>query len=365
VIADRIVGKPYLEIDIDRRAASRYGLTVRDIQDVIEVAIGGRTITTTVEGRERYPVRVRYQRELRDSIEGIEQVLVTAKDGTQIPLTQVAQVNYERGPQVIKSEDTFLVGYVLFDKRDGFAEVEVVEDARRYLRQKIATGEFELPAGVSYTFAGSYENQVRAEKKLMVVLPMALFIIFMILYLQFRSTLTTAMVFSGIFVAWSGGFLMIWLYGQPWFLDVSLFGTDLRQLFQIHPINLSVAIWVGFIALFGIASDDGVVVATYLDQEFARRRPRSVAEIRATTVAAAKRRIRPALMTSATTILALLAVLTSTGRGSEIMVPMAIPSFGGMAVALLTVFTVPVLYCGTQEVRWKRARERAEEPEAT
>jgi len=356
VIADRIVGKPYLEIDIDRESIARYGLTIRNVQDVIEVAIGGKLVTTTVEGRERYPVRVRYARELRDSIEEIEKIFVPAADGSQIPLLQLATINYVRGPQVIKSEDTFLVGYVLFDMKAGFAEVNVVEDAQEYLLAKIASGEFDLPAGVSYTFAGSYENQIRSEKRLMVVLPLALFVIFMILYFQFKSVITTAMVFSGIFVAWSGGFMMIWLYSQPWFLDFSMFGVDFRTLFQIHPVNLSVAVWVGFIALFGIASDDGVIMATYLDQSFARRKMKSVADIRAATIEAAGRRIRPALMTVSTTLLALLAILTSTGRGADIMVPMAIPSFGGMVVVLLTVFTVPTLYCMVQELHLKFGR---------
>lgn len=358
VIADRIVGKPYLEIGIDRDAIARYGLSVQKVQEVLEVALGGMTVTTTVEGRERYAVRVRYARELRDSLEDIGRIFVAAADGRQIPLEQLADIQYVRGPQVIKSEDTFLVGYVLFDKREGYAEVDVVRQAQKHLADRIAAGEFSLPAGVSYTFAGSYENQVRSEKRLMVVLPLALFLIFIILYFQFRSTVTTALVFSGIFVAWSGGFLMIWLYGQPWFLDQPFFGVDLRALFQIHPVNLSVAVWVGFIALFGIASDDGVIMATYLDQTFARRQLRSVAEIRSATVEAAGRRIRPALMTVATTILALLSVLTATGRGADIMVPMAIPSFGGMTVALLTVFTVPVLYCGVAELRLKLDRNR-------
>ena len=353
VFADRIVGKPYLEIAIDRDAAARYGLTVRRIQDVIETAIGGRPVTTTVEGRERYAVRVRYARELRDSLEGLERILVPTPGGAQIPLVQLADIRYVRGPQAIKSEDTFLVGYVLFDKKAGYAEVDVVEAARAYLADRIAAGELEIPAGVSFRFAGSYENQVRAEKRLAVVLPAALFTIFLVLYLQFRSVLTTAMVFSGIFVAWSGGFLLIWLYGQPWFMDFGVLGVEMRTLFQIQPINLSVAIWVGFIALFGIASDDGVIMATYLDQRFAASRPSSVADIRQATVAAAGRRIRPALMTVGTTILALLPVLTSTGRGSDIMVPMAIPSFGGMLVVLLTVFTVPVLYCGVAELQLK------------
>jgi Cu(I)/Ag(I) efflux system membrane protein CusA/SilA len=161
------------------------------------------------------------------------------------------------------------------------------------------------------------------------------------------------LVFSGITLAWSGGFIMIWLYAQPWFLDFSLFGTHMRELFQVHPINMSVAIWVGFLALFGIASDDGVLVATYLDQSFASSRPGSVAEIREATVAGAMRRIRPALMTSATTILALIPVLASTGRGADVMVPMAIPSFGGMCFEVFTVLTVPVFYCAIKEIRLK------------
>jgi Cu(I)/Ag(I) efflux system membrane protein CusA/SilA len=186
-----------------------------------------------------------------------------------------------------------------------------------------------------------------------VVLPLALFIIFMILYFQFRSVVTTSLVFSGIIVAWSGGFLMIWLYSQGWFLDFSVFGVNMRDLFQIHPINLSVAVWVGFLALFGIASDDGVVISTYLDQSFRDRRTTTIAELREATVAAGVRRVRPCLMTTATTILALIPVLTSTGRGSDVMVPMAIPSFGGMTIETITMLTVPVLYCAVKEFKLK------------
>jgi Cu(I)/Ag(I) efflux system membrane protein CusA/SilA len=350
VIADRIVGKPYLEIVPDRKALDRYGVKIRDFQDVVEVAIGGKKITTTVMGRERFPVRVRYQRELRDSIETIGKILVPAKGGKQqIPITELAEIRYVRGPQVIKSEDTFLTGYVLFDMKPGHAEVNVVEDCQRYLQSKIDDGELVLPRGVSYTFAGSYENQIRAQKKLAVVLPLALFIIFLILYFQFKSIPTTLLVFSGIFVAWAGGFILIWMYGQPWFLDFSVFGVNMRQLFQVHTINLSVAVWVGFLALFGIASDNGVIQSTYLDQVFRERKPASIKEIREATIVAAQRRIRPCLMTSATTILALIPVLTSVGRGSDVMVPMAIPSFGGMLVVLISIFVVPVLYCWIKE----------------
>ena len=325
----------------------------------MEIAIGGRKITTTVMGRERFPVRVRYLRELRDQIEKIEKILVPAAGGAQIPLTQVAAIKYVRGPQAIKSEDTFLVGYVVFDMKPGNAEVDVVEECQRYLQAKIDTGQLQIPSGVSYTFAGSYENQLRAQKTLTLILPLALFVIFMIIYLQFRSVPTTFLVFSGILVAWSGGFILVWLYGRPWFLDFSVFGVNMRDLFQVHPINLSVAVWVGFLALFGIATDDGVIQSTYLNQVFRERKPRSIAEVRQATVLAAQRRVRPCLTTSATTILALIPVLTSSGRGSDVMVPMAIPSFGGMLVVLISILVVPLLYCAIQESKCKRASSQA------
>ncbi|HEY5621538.1 MAG TPA: efflux RND transporter permease subunit [Pontiella sp.] len=355
VIADRIVGKPYLEIVPDRKALARYGIPVRKFQDVVEIAIGGRQVTTTVEGRERFPVRVRYSRELRDNIEALDNILVAGKGGQQIPITEVAEVKYVRGPQVIKSEDTFLVGYVVFDKKEGFAEVDVVEQCQAYLQSKIDSGEFSLPRGVSYHFAGSYENQLRATKTLSLILPLALFVIFMIIYFQFKRVSTTLLIFSGIFVAWSGGFILLWLYSQPWFLDFSLFGVDMRNLFQIHTINLSVAVWVGFLALFGIATDDGVVMSTYLTQVFRDDKPQDRKHIHEAVLIAAERRVRPCLMTSATTILALIPVLTSTGRGSDVMVPMAIPSFGGMLVVLISIFVVPVLYCWIQENRLSRS----------
>jgi len=357
VFADRIVGKPYIEIDIDRDATARYGIKIRQIQDVIEVAIGGRRITTTVEGRERYGVRVRYVRELRDQIESLGKILVPAANGPQIPLIQLADIRYVRGPQAIKSEDTFLIGYVLFDKKTGHAEVDVVEDCQAYLKAKIDSGEFVVPEGVSYTFAGSYENQIRAARTLSVVIPLALFIIFIILYFQFKSTITSLLVFSGIIVAWSGGFLMIWFYGQDWFLNFDVFGVSMRELFGVHTINLSVAIWVGFLALFGIASDDGVVMCTYLKQSFQGKTPESVDQTRQMVIQAGMRSIRPCLMTTATTILALIPVLTSTGRGSDIMVPMAIPSFGGRTSELLAMLVVPVLYSSVKEFRSKRSAE--------
>ena len=351
VFAERIVGKPYVEIDVDRAAIARHRMDVRRVLDVVEAAIGGRRLTTTVEGRERSPVRVRYQRELRDRLEALGRILVPAPDGVQIPLGQLAAIRYVRGPQSIKSEDTYLVGYVTFGRKPGYADVDVVEACRRHLRAAIDRGELTLAPGVSYRFAGTHEDQVRASKRLSLILPAALFLIFVILYAQFRAASTTLIVFSGIAVAWSGGFLLLWLYGQPWFLDVHVFGVHMRELFQVHPVNLSVAVWVGFLALFGIATDDGVVMATYLRQRVRETTPATVAALRQTVVEAGLRRVRPCLMTTATTVLALVPVLTATGRGSDVMVPMAIPSFGGMCVEVVTMFVVPVLYCLVAEVR--------------
>ncbi len=353
VFADRIVGKPYLLMDIDRVKIAQYGLSIDDVQTILEVAVGGKILTQTVEGRERYGVRVRYPRELRSSPDDLEDVLIPIKNGKPIPLKELVTIRYEQGPQMIKSEDTFLIGYVLFDKMAGEAEITVVERAQEAIKGMIDRKELNIPKGITYEFTGTYENQIRAEKTLSVVVPLALLVIFLILYFQFKSVTTTLMVFIGILVAFSGGFIMIWLYGQDWFLNVDLFGIQLREIFQIKTINLSVAVWVGFIALFGIATDDGVVMATYLTQIFEKDKPSTKSEIRKSVIEAGQKRIRPCLMTTATTILALLPVLTSTGRGSDIMIPMAIPSFGGMLVALITLFVVPVLYSWSKEINSK------------
>jgi len=313
--------------------------------------VGGLKLTTTVEGRERFPVRMRYAREFRDNPEGIKEILIPTSSGSQVPLSEVADITYTRGPQMIKSENTFLVSYVIFDKEDGYAEVDVVENAQRHLNSLLESGEFKLPGGVSYVFTGNYENQIRATKRLSLVIPISLIIIFLILYFQFRSAISTTLIFSGILVAFSGGFIMLWLYGQPWFMDGQLAGMNLRDLFQIKTINLSVAVWVGFIALFGIATDDGVLISTYIKQSMERHKPKTVTELREVILEAGSKRVRPAMMTTATTLIALLPVLTSTGKGSDIMVPMSIPLFGGMLIEVLTMFVVPVLYSFWQERR--------------
>lgn len=349
VFADRVVGKPYLEMEINREAIARYGLSVKSLQTTISSAIGGMKLTTTVEGRERFPVRLRYAREYRDNPEDLKNILIPTPTGMQVPLGDLVTIIYTRGPQMIKSENTFLVGYVIFDKKEGYAEVDVVENAQAYLTEKMDSGEFNLPAGVSYVFTGNYENQIRATKRLMIVVPISLIIIFLILYFQFRSVISTTFIFTGIIVAFSGGFIMLWLYGQTWFLDASMAGLNLRDLFQVHTINLSVAVWVGFIALFGVATDDGVLITTYIRQLQAKNNPTTIKGIRALILEAGSKRVRPAVMTTATTIIALIPVLTSTGKGSDIMVPMAIPLFGGMVIEVLTMFVVPVIYSMWQE----------------
>lgn len=349
VYADRSLGKPYLEIDIDRTAIARYGLNIADVQMYLEVALGGMPLTTTIEGRERYNIRARYAREWRDNPEAMKRVLIPTPTGQQILLNELATIEYRPGPMMIRSENTFLVGYVLLDKKDGFSEVTVVEDADNFLKAKIASGELKVPPGVNYKFSGSYENQVRAEKRLAIVVPLVLIVIFLILYFQFKSATTVLMVFSAIALAFAGGFIMLWMYSESWFMNFSLFETNMRELFQMKTYNLSVAVWVGFIALFGIATDDGVVISTYLMQSFKRHKPENVKEVRKAILEAGMKRVRPCLMTTATTLLALLPILTSTGRGSDIMIPMAIPAFGGMTVALITLFVVPVLYAVREE----------------
>lgn len=357
VFADRSLGKPYLEIDLDRNAMARYGLNVGEVQMYIETAIGGMPLTTTVEGRERFNIRARYAREWRDDPEMMKRILIPTPTGQQIPLGEIAEINFRQGPAMIRGENTFLVGYVLLDKREGYAEVTVVEDAQRFLEEKISSGELLVPAGVSYKFSGSYENQLRAEKRLSLIIPIVLAVIFLILYFQFRSASTSFMIFSAIALAFAGGFMMLWLYGQNWFMDFSIFGTNMRDLFQMRTFNLSVAVWVGFIALFGIATDDGVVIATYLKQSFKKHQPENSDEVRKAVLEAGMRRVRPCLMTTATTLLALLPVLTSSGRGSDIMIPMAIPAFGGMTIALITLFIVPVLYSWREESVIKKSQQ--------
>ncbi|MDP5062242.1 MAG: efflux RND transporter permease subunit [Maribacter sp.] len=354
VFSDRIIAKPYINVVFDRDRAARYGVTINELQEILESAIGGKVLTQTIEGRERFDVTIRYPRELRSNPKDLQNIIVSLPDGSSVPFSELANIKFEKGPQMIKSEDGFLTGYVLFDKIEGLAEVTVVEEVKRIVEEKIVKGELIVPDGVRYRFAGTYENNVHAEKTLSLIIPLVLLAILFILYLQFRSLAVSLMIFSGVAVAFAGGFMLLWLYGQSWFLNFSFLGNDLRSVFNVRIINMSVAVWVGFIALFGIATDDGVVIATYLKQSFAEKKPASVEEIRAAVLNAGKKRIRPCLMTTATTLLALLPVLTAKGHGKDIMIPMAIPAFGGMLVALVTLLIVPVLYSFWQELKLEK-----------
>ena len=363
VFYDRAVGAPYLEIKLNRDNMARYGVNVEDLQEILSAAVGGMILTKTVEGRERFPVRLRYARELRDNPEALSMLLVPTATGAQIPLKELADIEYARGAQMIQSENTFLVGYVIFDKKQGKAEVDVVKEATKVIEGKIQNGELKLPKGVSYKFAGNYEQQERATARLMIVVPLALLIVLLVLYFQFKTLTASLIHFSGVFVAFAGGFILLWLYGQDWFMNFSLAGVNMRDLFQMHTINLSVAVWVGFIALFGVATDDGVLMGTYIHHVFLEKDPQTRHAIREAVVTAGLKRVRPAAMTTATTLIALLPVLTSTGKGADIMVPMAIPTFGGMLIQSMTMFVVPVFQCWWREGLLKKeekARNAAE-----
>ncbi|QZT37728.1 efflux RND transporter permease subunit [Halosquirtibacter xylanolyticus] len=354
IFADRIVGKPYMLINWNRQQLAHYGISIGEAQKQLEIAIGGIPLEKSIEGRERYDIRVRYSRDDRKDPEALKRLLIANTKGKMYPIGQIATIEYEAGPQMIKSEDGFLISYVIFDKQNNISEVEAVEAAQDYIKKKIDMGVLHVPYGVHYKFSGNYENQIRASRRLAIAVPLCLALIFIILYLQFKSVDTALMVFTSITVAFSGAFILIGLYGSTNFLDINIFGVQLNEIFRIHPINLSVAVWVGFIALFGISTDDGVLLATYLDQSFKKNKPKTKDEIHQAVLMAGKKRIRPALMTTATTILALLPVITSTGRGADIMLPMSIPSIGGMIIALIAVFIVPVLYSWRAEISLKK-----------
>jgi Cu(I)/Ag(I) efflux system membrane protein CusA/SilA len=336
IVADRIVGKPYLEFEIDRDRIARYGVNVRDVQDVIEMAIGGMNIMESVEGRERYPIRLRYLREFREDIPELEKVLVPSSSGAQIPLAQVVTIKSVLGPQEIKGERGLLVGYVTMNTRDR-DEVSVVEDAERLLQTAVRDGRLKIPAGYYWEWSGQFENQVRATKRMQILVPVCLFIMFVMLYLGFKRWWVAPIIYFGVLVSAAGGFIVLGLWGA----------------------NLSVAVWVGFLVLFGVVDDDGVVISTYLEDIFDKAHFNSVEEIREAVLQAGLKRIRPCLMTAATTIIGLAPIFWSTGRGSDVMKPMAIPSVGGMAISLITLFIAPCLFSAVEEWKWKRAQRLA------
>jgi len=315
--AERIGNKPYIEIEIDREEAARYGVRVGDIQHLIMTAIGGMNITTTVEGRERYPIRVRYPRELRDSIDSLERVYVPTPSGAQVPLSQVASVKKVEGPAKISGENTLPYVRVFIDvNTDEVGVVDFVRQAQRTVSENI-----DLPSGYYISWSGQYEYEIQARNRLMVVVPICVFVIFLLLYIKFNRFSAALLLILSLPFAFVGG---IWL---QYFLG----------------FNFSTAVWVGYIALFGVAVEDGVVMVDFLVKSV--KKGGSITE---DIVQAGLLRVRPIVMTTATTILALLPILLSTGAGSEIMKPIATPTVGGMVTAtLLNLILVPVLFAWT------------------
>lgn len=333
---DIVLGKPYVEFTVDREAAARYGMTVEMVNGVVETALGGMNLIKTVEGRERYPVRLRYRRDLRERIDELAHLPVVTHAGAVVPLEELAKLETTWGPGAINSENARLVAHVAFASSGIAGALESVEAIEQALHnaQELPVGDsnrLELPAGYSLEAVGSFRNQIEANRRLVWLVPLVVLINLLIIYLQFRHWPITFAVFAGIPVAFAGGMILLAIYGT----------------------EMNTAVWVGFIALFGIAVDDGVVIATYLDQVFGRLKLTSVEDIRAATIEAGMRRIRPCLMTTATTVLALLPVLFSTGRGADVARAMAIPVFGGMLVELVTLFVVPVMFCGYKEFKMR------------
>ena len=330
VSPDIVLGKPYVEFEVDRTESARYGMTVRDVTEIIESALGGKNATTTVEGRERYAIQVRYQRSYRNDINELSKIPVVTNTGEEVPLGRLASVKTTWGPAVVNSEDARLVAHVAFAPRQGMGPLETVDRVMESLNNARSMGELEFPQGnFELEAVGSFQNQIEANRRLMVIIPMVLLLNLFIIYLQFRRLPLSMIVFAGIPVAFGGGMIAL----------------------AIADVQLNTAVWVGFIALFGIAIDDGVVIATYLDQTMKNHRLSSIKDIRNAVVEAGLKRIRPCLMTTFTTVIALLPVLLATGRGADIARAMAIPVFGGMLVELITLFVVPVVYCGFLEFK--------------
>lgn len=332
VTALRLMGKPYLEVKPNRHRMARYGLRVEDVQRIIEIALGGMPQSRSVEGRERYPIRVRYARAWREDIAVIRGTPVPVGKGAYVPLSAVADFEITAGPAMIRGEGGQLVGYVMFNAQ-GRDEVGLVEEADKHLQEMIARGDIEIPDGVYWDWRGRYQNQVRAAKRLSILIPLCLLVNLLLHFLHFGRIGPSLIVFLGIPVALSGGFILLDFYGA----------------------YLTVAVWVGFIAVFGIAADDGIVIGTYIQQVIRRRKPTTVEGVRAAVLEAGRKRIRPALMTSVTTILALIPIFLTEGRGSDVMRPMALPSIGGMIVAAITWFVVPMAYSAIEERRVLRS----------
>ncbi len=329
VYPEQVTGAPYLDIRVNREAAARYGITVGAIQDVIETAVGETNLTMTIEGRKRFPVRVRYAAPYRASPQALGRVLVTAPNGTQVPLAQVADLRQAEGPSMIASENGLLVVTVLLNVR-GRDVGRFVEEARRAVAERVR-----LPAGSYVEWSGQYENELRARRRLMIVVPIVLAVIYVLLYLTYHSFLEAAHVLLAVPFALSGGIYLLWALGY----------------------NVSVAVWVGFIALFGTAVQTAVVMVIYLDEAVQRKRAALGGRLTRpalleAVIEGALLRLRPKVMTVSTVVASLLPIMWSTSTGAEVMKPLATPVLGGMVSSLAHVLLVtPVIFY------WLRERE--------
>ena len=335
VYPEQVTSGQYLNIEIDRGAAARYGIGVGDIQQVIETAVGETTLTTTIEGRQRFPVRVRYAPEYRADPQALGHVLVASSNGAQIPLSQVARIEHARGPAMISSENGLLLATVLLNVQ-GRDVGGFVEEARATVARDVA-----LPAGYYVGWSGRWENQERARARLQIVLPIVLLVIFVLLYFTYHSALEAAHVLLAVPFALTGGVYLLWLLGY----------------------NFSVAVWVGFIALFGTAVQTGVVMVIYLEEAVERKRHElggtlTRAGLRDAVMEGALLRLRPKVMTVSTVIAGLLPIMWSTRAGAEVMKPLATPVLGGMVSSLLHVLIVtPVIFFWIRERRLGLQRE--------
>ena len=328
---DIVLGKPYQEFDVDRETAARYGMTTQMVNEVIAAGLGGVDATVTVEGRERYPIQVRFSRERREQLEDLPKLPVVTPSGDVVPLGRLARSTTTWGPGAINSEDSRLVAHVMFTPA-GSGAIETVNGVMAGLRQSRNDGSLVFPDG-NYEMepVGSFQNQIEANKRLMWILPTVFLINLFLHYLHFRNFVISLVVFSGIPIACAGGMLAIACNG----------------------IELNTAVWVGFIALAGLAADDGIVMASFIHKRTEHCRFENVEHIRQVVYEAGLKRIRPCVMTTLTTLVALLPVLLSAGRGSDVARAMAWPVFGGMLVEPFTTFVVPTIYCAYLEFRFQ------------
>lgn len=343
VFVENMFGKPYFDLMVDREQVQSYGITANDVQQTIQTAIGGRVVGEVLDNRARHDIRLRIPKDLRQHPEAIQQIPVSLPNGAWIPLSEVTQTKITRGPGKIASEDGALIGYILFAGKPDLSNGEVIAALQSSLQQAVTDGQLSLPTGVRLQFDGTFEQQRRAEQRLAGIVPIVCGLIALLLYWQFQSVIQVLFVISGIAIAFGGGMMGLWLVAEPWFLDVDVWGQNLRAMFHLDTIHLSVAVWVGFVALFGIATDDGVLMGTIISERL-RLENEQTESLLDRVVGASKSRIGPATLTTATTLVALVPVFTSSGRGADVMIPMMVPLIGGMTASMWNTFLVPVLY---------------------